>query len=350
MGLQLKPKRRKITSLNTSDDVLVEGDLIVEGTITSGAFSLPDDTEVAGNFEVDLNLTVDGNATVVGDLAVQGDTTFTGSILGVGALTAADDILISSAASPKFQVTDTTNTVVGFLKSDDTKVSLGASSNHGIELHTNGTARLTISNAGASTFAGSVSMTAAASPTLTITDSTNGVALVALSNDTQSSVGTSSNHPLDILTNNLARITVAAAGTVTVFGTLQKGAANGESVNLKASMTSTTCNSGTATQTITGAIPAGAKVHFVVARVTTILAGAGLTTWKLGDTGDDDRYGAALALAAGTTVNHTNATANPEGTWASTARDLTIKATAGQFDSGVVRVTVFYEDCTAPTS
>lgn len=141
----------------------------------------------------------------------------------------------------------------------------------------------------------------------------------------------------------------AVTGSTTSTGNLIKAGVNGAALNVKVNSVNKTTNSGTGTETLTGAIPAGAQVLGVVARVTTILAGAGLTTWDLGDT-DDDRYGAALALAAGTTVDHTDYTADPEGTWSASARDLVLTANAGVFDSGAVNIQVFYVDTSAPTS
>lgn len=116
--------------------------------------------------------------------------------------------------------------------------------------------------------------------------------------------------------------------------------------------TEKTCNSGTATETLTNIIPAKAIVRGVTARVITVLAGAGLTTWKLGHTAsvaDDDNWGAALAVAAGTTVGSADFTATPSPPWQSTAYSITIKATAGQFDSGLVVVELYYEFFTGPT-
>lgn len=110
-----------------------------------------------------------------------------------------------------------------------------------------------------------------------------------------------------------------------------------------------TCNSGGATCTATNLIPAGSLVIGVDARVTTILAGVGLTTWKIGDGSDDDRWGATLALAAGTTVTLANATITSVPIYAA-ATSVVLTAAAGQFDSGVVRITVHYISLTAAAS
>lgn len=106
--------------------------------------------------------------------------------------------------------------------------------------------------------------------------------------------------------------------------------------------------SGTATETITGMIPAGSIVLGATALVKTVLAGAGLTTWSLGVTSATTRYGTTLALAAGTTVSMSNHLAaalelRPAAT------DVLLTAAAGVFSSGQVRVTVFYLTSTPPT-
>lgn len=144
----------------------------------------------------------------------------------------------------------------------------------------------------------------------------------------------------------------AVTGTTTSTGNLIKAGVNGAALNIKVNSVNKTTNSGTGTETLTGAIPAGAQVLCVVARVTTILAGAGLTTWSLGDGVDTDLYGTGLALAAGTTVDHTDYTASPTTQVfpAGAAGDLVMTADSGQFDSGVVNVQVFYIDVTSPTS
>lgn len=107
---------------------------------------------------------------------------------------------------------------------------------------------------------------------------------------------------------------------------------------------------GGATVTITGAIPAGAHNMMIVGRVTTIIAGSdGVASWFIGDT-DTDHWGAALALAAGTTFGPANYTAQPT-TLYTTATDIVISGTAGKLiESGRVRLDLWYQLFTAPTS
>jgi hypothetical protein len=125
--------------------------------------------------------------------------------------------------------------------------------------------------------------------------------------------------------------------------------ANLQAATWQQATASVTCNSGTGTCTSSNLIPAGSLVIGVTARVTTILAGAGLTTWTLGDGSDADRWGATLALAAGTTVTLANTTITTVPLYAA-ATNVVLTAAAGQFDSGVVRLTVHYISLTAPTS
>jgi hypothetical protein len=125
----------------------------------------------------------------------------------------------------------------------------------------------------------------------------------------------------------------------------------GASLNVKRACGTHTTNGGTGTSTITGAVPARARVLGVVMRVTTVLAGASLGTWSLGDGTDADLYGSGLAKTVGTTASSATATANPlTHAWSTSAGNLVLTASAGQFDSGAVRYCVFYLDTTAPAS
>ena len=124
---------------------------------------------------------------------------------------------------------------------------------------------------------------------------------------------------------------------------------NGSATNIRKATTALTTDSGAAPATATNLIPAGSLVIGVDARVTTILAGTGLTTWSLGDGSDADRWATGKALAAGTTVTLADATINAPPIYAA-ATSVVLTAAAGQFDSGVVRLTVHYLSLTAATS
>lgn len=112
-----------------------------------------------------------------------------------------------------------------------------------------------------------------------------------------------------------------------------------------------TTDSGAGTETITGVIPAGAVLQSLSCRVDTVIAGAGASTFSLGDGTDADLYGTALAFAAGTTVDTSDFTASPATqAWSASAGDLTMTANAGQFDSGAITCCSKSITSTAPTS
>lgn len=157
----------------------------------------------------------------------------------------------------------------------------------------------------------------------------------------------------DLTVTGLATVgeTLGVTGAITGSGAIVKAGTNGALLSLQVAETNLTTDGGAGTETATGAVPAGAVVLAVVARVTTILAGSGLTTWSLGDGTDADLYGTGLALAADTTVDSSDWTASPlTHAWSASAGDLVLTAAAGQFDSGVVNLQVFYVKPTAPTS
>ena len=122
--------------------------------------------------------------------------------------------------------------------------------------------------------------------------------------------------------------------------------ASGSAVNLKAATTELTGLLG-ATATATGLIPAGVKLIGVVVRVTTLMEGA--TNFAIGDGTDVDRWGNAIAVAAGTVTTQTAFTADPEGTWSASARDVVLTPNIA-FTAGAIRITAYYFDFTAPTS
>lgn len=91
--------------------------------------------------------------------------------------------------------------------------------------------------------------------------------------------------------------------------------------------------------------PAGSIVLAVAVRVLTVIPTA--ADFKVGDAGDDDRYAAAVLVAAGSTdpgtlvVPYVPATAAP----------IVITPDMTPADAtGVVRVTIFYIEITPPTS
>lgn len=91
-------------------------------------------------------------------------------------------------------------------------------------------------------------------------------------------------------------------------------------------------------------IPDRAVVFGVTARVLTAITGAGVTGWRLGVAGAEDRYGSAIGLAKDSVVN--GITGAPVGYFADTP--LSIAAEGGVFDGGLVRFAIHYLALTPP--
>lgn len=114
------------------------------------------------------------------------------------------------------------------------------------------------------------------------------------------------------------------------------------------------CVSGTDTVTVDDAIPAGAYDVKVSARVTTLIVmGGGGATWSLGVTADTDRFAAAKAKTAGTTVTPADVAADQvAGAHArlyAAAIDILLTANAGTWTSGKLRLVISWKAQTAPT-
>lgn len=91
-------------------------------------------------------------------------------------------------------------------------------------------------------------------------------------------------------------------------------------------------------------IPAGVLVLAVLIRVTTAVTGA--TDFDVGDGTDVDKWGAAIAIALGTTTDGEDFTALTP-TFYTGATNVVLTANGGAFAGGVVKVTAFYIDFTA---
>jgi len=121
---------------------------------------------------------------------------------------------------------------------------------------------------------------------------------------------------------------------------------SGATLNIRSATTELTGMSG-ATVTATNLIPAGSFIYGTVIRVTALIEGA--TAFHIGDGSDADRWGASIALSAGTTTTVTDFTAAGFGQFSS-ANDVVLTATVSNFTAGAVRIVVHYIDLTAPTS
>ena len=104
-----------------------------------------------------------------------------------------------------------------------------------------------------------------------------------------------------------------------------------------------------ATVTVTDARPAKKFILGITARVTTVVAGAALTTINIGDGTDADRYGAAILAAKDTRVGYGDATADPRE-WLTAAGNIVFTAVVGVFSSGVIRLDVHYLDLEVPSA
>lgn len=94
--------------------------------------------------------------------------------------------------------------------------------------------------------------------------------------------------------------------------------------------------SGTTNQT-SALIPARAMVVGITARVIGTLSG-GLTSWKMGVSGADDRYGSGLGLTLNSYAH--GLTGAPVTYWADT--EVVLSAEGGAFDGGQIRIAVHY--------
>lgn len=139
------------------------------------------------------------------------------------------------------------------------------------------------------------------------------------------------------------RIDAAAALFAIVGGTQAD-----TSLNFRHQVTDFTTNSGVGTATASNSRPADAFILGVTFDIITVLAGAGLTTFSLGDGSDPDLYGSGFAIAEGTINDMTDYTANPFE-YRTTLGDIVLTAAAGQFDSGSIRLTVHFIDLTQTT-
>jgi hypothetical protein len=133
----------------------------------------------------------------------------------------------------------------------------------------------------------------------------------------------------------------------TAFTTINLGPTTGNTASGSTQFThlnatidmSTAIGTGTGTITIANFFPAGTMPIAFSGRVTTILAGAGLTTWKIGPTSSSAAFGTGLLLAQDTLVNGTTYTVSPPSLFFTSAANLVITAAAGVFSTGILKVT-----------
>jgi hypothetical protein len=118
-------------------------------------------------------------------------------------------------------------------------------------------------------------------------------------------------------------------------------------LNVIPKTTTLTCNSGS-TCTWSSAIPDGATVRSVTARVNTAITGC--TSIDIGDGSDVDMWGATIGVTLGTTTTSANyTTASAVGLRTATT-NVVVTCNGGTFSAGVVRLTAIYDADTAATS
>jgi hypothetical protein len=97
-----------------------------------------------------------------------------------------------------------------------------------------------------------------------------------------------------------------------------------------------------ATVTATGLIPDGAVVVGVTTKVTVTISGGTTTGFQVGTGGDPDRWGEAVALTAGTSLDNTNWTAGTIEAFTA-ATDVIVTAVGGNFTgTGTIYLSVQY--------
>ena len=126
--------------------------------------------------------------------------------------------------------------------------------------------------------------------------------------------------------------------------------ANGQTLNIRAVSTVITVSGGVSTFDTTGTfIPAGAFILSVSSRVTTVFSTATNYHIAFGGAGSDD-WGTNISGALNTTSDNSDWNATGANLMFPSGGEVRLTAVGGVFNSGAVRVTIHYIDCSAPTS
>lgn len=123
---------------------------------------------------------------------------------------------------------------------------------------------------------------------------------------------------------------------------------NGATLKTKSISEEITLGAGATTDSVADLLPTNAFIRSITGRVTTGFAG----TFKVGDSGIDDRVGTGISGALNTTFDMlASATPLPSYAQGSTAQKVRLTPSGGGAAAGgKVRVTVFYDIVTPPTS
>lgn len=139
--------------------------------------------------------------------------------------------------------------------------------------------------------------------------------------------------------------TVSVATALKSYTGLRSIASYGGEARLKSTTVLSAALSGGTSNVGTTPILDGWFVLGVTIYVKTLITGC--TSFKIGDGSDDDKWGASIALTAGTTTTGANFTASPSLYTSDTNIVLTAVGGGASFSAGVVRATVHYIDFTA---
>jgi hypothetical protein len=126
--------------------------------------------------------------------------------------TFAGNVTLENASSPTVRLKDTTNNCEAFLYAQNSNAHVGTQSNHSFIIDTNNTTALTLDTSQDATFAGDVTLSNASTPQLRVTDTTNSVISKIMSDNTTGFVGTHSDHNFSILRNNSVQATFTSTG------------------------------------------------------------------------------------------------------------------------------------------
>lgn len=107
-----------------------------------------------------------------------------------------------------------------------------------------------------------------------------------------------------------------------------------------ATSTVTLATTSGASATTSGLVPAKTRLKGISARIDTAVTGP--TSLQFGDGTDVDRFGTGIALALGTVVQMSDATADPGG-WTASALEVTVTAVGGNFTAGSITIVAYYE-------
>lgn len=118
-------------------------------------------------------------------------------------------------------------------------------------------------------------------------------------------------------------------------------------IDTKIVMTELTSLSG-ATATFSNVFPIGTLPLGVSTRVTTLITGA--TSFDIGDGTDVDRWGAAIAVAAGTTTDAKDFTVKSLTWGGASAQSVVLTANGGNFTAGAIRIVGYYLNLVPPTA